>query len=67
MREYAATIRDDGEIISQDLESQRLLLNRLNLLVRLGKEHNGQRLAKIKFNFVVDEESVVIDARTTRS
>ena len=67
MREYAATIREDWEIISLDLESQRLLLNRLNLLVRLGEEHNGHRMAKIKLNFVVNEESVVIDARTTRS
>lgn len=66
MPRYAATIREDWETITRNYKSQRLLLARLKLQITPDETEDGRRLANVKFRFV-DEESVEIGARTSRS
>ena len=65
LQEYAVKMRDDWHEISQNFASQRIALDRLKLRVTLYETENGERRGTVKVVFS-DEESVVIDARTTR-
>ena len=64
LQEYAVKMRDDWQEISQNFASQRIALDRLKLRVTLYETENGERRGTVKVVFS-NQESVVIDARTT--
>ncbi len=64
LKAHALSVREDWDVISHDLESQRLLLDRLSLKVTLDKNALGEKVAILKFN-LSKEERVVTVAGTT--
>ncbi len=64
LKAYTLGIRQDWDVISHDLESQRLLLERLALRVTLDKDDPGQKIALLKIK-LSNKESVVIGAGTS--
>lgn len=66
LMEFAAMLRADWEVISQDYDSKRELLARLNIKVALFIE-DGKPKARISGKVTSEEQSVFIEATTSRS
>ena len=64
LMQFAAMLRIDWEIISQDYESRRELLARLNIEVQLFVE-DGQMKAKITGKVTAEEQTVSLENKST--
>ena len=62
LMEFAAMLREDWEIISQDYESRRELLSRLNIEVKLYIE-DGIKKAKITGKVTAEEQTVCLESK----